>query len=401
MKILVISNLYPPNLRGGAEQIAYRITQELNKQGHKVTVFTTRPFEGIKSCKAEVGEKLVEPIYRMFPPNLYYLLNDNKIPVIARALWHLIDAYSPAPARELKYIIKREKPDVILTHNLKGLGLQVVKEIKRSGVFHIHTVHDVQLSIPSGLLMAGQEKSFLNRSWFRKIYEKQIQKIFGSPDVVISPSQFLADFYRERNFFPNSRIEVLPNPLPDFDLVKKDNNIPNSPLRILFTGQLEKHKGTLWLLRLLDQIDVPFKLHIVGDGTLADYVNDWTIRDTRVVYHGFVSLEYLMKLFSICHVTVVPSFCYENSPTIIYESFLAGVPVIASNLGGIGELVKEAQNGYLFEAGNQEQFLAAIKKIVNNTDHLLDHQDKIREIVKDYSLENYTKQLRSFFPPLS
>src|SRR3989338_6708462 len=155
MKIAIVSNLYPPFARGGAEQIARRVAQELHVRGHEVFVLSTKPYDGWRSFYAQVSERNPEEVYRFFPRNLYHVLNDYRHTFPVRALWHLIDLWSPFPAIELARLLDEEKPDVVITHNLKGLGLQVARAIRRAKIRHVHTLHDVQLSIPSGLLLYG------------------------------------------------------------------------------------------------------------------------------------------------------------------------------------------------------------------------------------------------------
>jgi glycosyltransferase involved in cell wall biosynthesis len=73
-----------------------------------------------------------------------------------------------------------------------------------------------------------------------------------------------------------------------------------------------------------------------------------------VKIYGRVERADLPALFATAHVTVVPSLCYENSPTVIFESFACSVPVIASNIEGIAELIREGENGLTCEAGSVE-----------------------------------------------
>lgn len=392
MNIGIVSNLYPPYARGGAEQIAWRTAHALYARGHKVFVLSTMPYGGPSSAFALEAEPQLETVYRFFPPNFYHPLSSGSAPFPVRALWHVVDLLSPVPGRMLKRAATEEKPDVILTHNLKGIGLQVVPAIRELGLPHLHVIHDVQLSVPSGLLMYGKEKSFLNSGFLRRWYEKAVQAVVGSPDVVISPSKFLADFYRERGFFPDSRMEFLPNPAPETHVPVRGPR-PPGPVRLLFAGQLEDHKGIRFLLQALASMDIPYVLHVAGDGSLAKELAAWAEGDRRVLYHGFVSLENLMKLFAICDAVVVPSLCYENSPTVIYESLLAGVPVIASNIGGVGELVKDGENGFLVTPGKRQELLAAVRRLANEADAWRAKAPAIQAGVEALRMSHYVEHL--------
>lgn len=393
MKIGIVSNLYSPEARGGAERIAGRVADALYERGHEVFVLTTQPFEGMRSLFPRIRERTIEAVYRFFPLNLYYLKQDREVPFPIRVLWHLIDLFSYSGRRAIREVIRDEDPDVIITHNLKGIGVSIAREIQRLGVPHIHTLHDIQLSIPSGLLIAGQERAWLNRSFLRRWYERLVRREIGRPDLVLSPSQFLADFYRARGLFTDTRVDVLPNPLP----VRKPPDVlqsrPDLATQFLFVGQLEPHKGLVHLFGALDQLGKDIQLHVAGEGTLAALVQERADRDPRVTYHGFVSLEHLMRLLEGIDAVVVPSVCYENSPTVIYEAYIVGVPVIASRLGGIPELVVEGETGVLVEPGNEQELARAMHRIHRERDAWWAKTGAIRAQAQRYSTNRYIDQL--------
>ncbi len=389
MKVCIVSNLYPPVSRGGAETIARRVAHELHLRGHEVVVVSTQK---AWSLRPRVTELSVERVYRFRPWNLYHPLDDHRYPFFARAVWHLVDMFGRHPADALGIVLDEEKPDVVLTHNLKGFGMRSVEAIRSRGIRHVHTLHDVQLAIPSGLLIHGQERAFLNDSFAQRWYEKKMATLVGSPDVVISPSRFLSEFYRARGFFPGSRVGIVPNPAPAVETRARTRRTPG-PLRLLFAGQLETHKGIRWTLEALNAFEVPFELHVAGEGTLSESVAAWADRDPRVVFHGFCSLDNLVKLFFLCDAVVVPSLCYENSPTVIYEALLAGVPAVAADIGGIGELVRDGENGFLFPPGDAEAFRATLRKLANDQDYFWNRSESIRASLGDNSLGAYAEKL--------
>jgi glycosyltransferase involved in cell wall biosynthesis len=394
MKIGIVSNLYPPDARGGAELVAQRIADALYERGHNVFVLTTQKFDGIHTLFPRISERTLAAVYRFFPLNVYSMQNDHFVPFPIRAIWHVLDLYNPLSRRAIRHLIKAEEPDLIISHNLKGIGVSIAKEIQKQGVPHIHTLHDVQLSVPSGLLIAGCENSFLNRSFLRRWYEKAVRKNIGTPDIVISPSKFLADFYKERNIFTDTRNEVLPNPLPPVSTNPRGERLPRRT-QFLFVGQLEKHKGVLELFDALDQMGDDVELHIAGEGALTEYVCERAKLDRRIRYHGFVSLKHLINLLQTSDAAVIPSICYENSPTVIYESLLAGVPVIASRIGGIPELVKEDETGILITPGDIKELISAMKEIHNNRDAWWDRSAQIQTHAQQYSITNYVDKLEA------
>jgi len=392
MHIGIISNLYPPHERGGAELIARRVADEFSRRGHHVSVLTTQPYSGLASLFLSLQEKHLERVYRFHPVNVFGIENINKKPFLWRLLWHGIDAVSPGVRSVVRRWILEEQPDVIFTHNLKGIGLSIGRMIQASHVRHIHTLHDVQLTVPSGLLMWGHERSFLNRSFLRKWYEMLSKWAMGKPDVVLSPSSFLLNLHVSRGFFSEAKNKVIPNPAPPV-LVPNRAVTRSGPIRFLFAGQLEEHKGILFLLHALNAIEIPFELHIAGDGSLREEIEERCSHDARLTFHGFVALDPMLKLMAHMDAVIVPSLCYENSPTIIYESFAVGTPVIASRLGGIPELVVEGENGWTFEPGNEQGLLAALNCFVNDPSVCWAKASKIREMAQVYALKTYVDEL--------
>ncbi|KKU14266.1 MAG: Glycosyl transferase group 1 [Candidatus Magasanikbacteria bacterium GW2011_GWC2_45_8] len=84
------------------------------------------------------------------------------------------------------------------------------------------------------------------------------------------------------------------------------------------------------------------------------------------VWRGRVGREELQSILREADVTVVPSLCYENSPTVIFESFAFGVPVLASAIEGVSELIQDGKNGLTFTAGNAEGLAGGLKWFVEH-----------------------------------
>jgi glycosyltransferase involved in cell wall biosynthesis len=213
MKICLISNLYPPITRGGAEKIAQTAADGLKKAGHEVFVISTKPWGGRKSLKPTTSDEGGIKIYRFYPLNIFYYLNDYKHHALWRMKWHFLDMFNLQSARVVKNILKKEKPELVMTHNLKGIGFLIPRAINKLGIKHIHTLHDVQLAVPSGLIIKGRENNWQQKIFLRKWYEAICRRLFGSPDVVVSPSKWLLEFYIKKGFFKNSKKIVLPNPV--------------------------------------------------------------------------------------------------------------------------------------------------------------------------------------------
>jgi glycosyltransferase involved in cell wall biosynthesis len=394
--------LYPPISRGGAERVAERVARGLVAAGphtknfgegvnHEVFVISTKPWDGWAALKPVAAEERGIKVYRFYPANLFYYLNDYKYHALWRAKWHFWDMFNCHSARVVKNILKQEKPDLVLTHNLMGIGFLIPRAIKKLGIKHVHTLHDVQLAAPSGLIIKGQEKNWEQKTWLRKIYEIVCRRLFNSPDVVVSPSKWLLDFYAAKGFFKKSKKVVLPNPVER--IYPAGIPMDNSILKLLYLGQIEEHKGILFLVDILKKLGVDFKLHIAGDGLKMEALKKIVGEDNRFVIHGKLVGEEAVKIFNLVDLTVVPSLCYENSPSVIYESLAAGVPVLAAKIGGVAELVHDNENGFTFEAGNAEDLMRVLKHAASSRDELQKMRPRAAKSVENFKIENYVKKI--------
>jgi len=387
MKICVISNLFPPYVRGGAERVADRIARGLVDRGHQVSLISTRPESGEVLESQEQGMK----IFRFRPKNLYHVLEDRTQPFWKRIIWHLIDLFSSESAKQVSDILKQIQPEIVITHNLKGIGLTIPRAIHKLRIPHIHLLHDVQLIIASGMLIHGNEDHWMNKGFWQERYQVATRKAFGSPGVVISPSKFLLDYHLDRNFFLKSKAIVLPNPTPEFGGVARKET--SGPLKLLSLASLEEHKGLHWLLEVLRGVQAPFELTVAGKGSLDAHVKNLSVIDQRFKFFGPFSKDEEVDLLSTADCLIVSSLCYENSPTVIYEALSCGVPVVASNIGGIPELIEEGENGYLFEPGNGADLLKQLQKIERERKQWFERQDEIRMEISKHAMTHYLDKL--------
>ncbi|MCB9802592.1 glycosyltransferase family 4 protein [Candidatus Nomurabacteria bacterium] len=391
MKIGIISNLYPPFIRGGAEVIAALEAEGLKEAWQHVFVISSRPFKGGHAFRTSKDANENLEIYRFFPLNFYYYLNDFKFPALIRLFWHLFDIFNIFSYFKIKKILLAEKPDLVITHNLMGLGFLIPYLLRRLKIRHFHTLHDVQLSVPSGLILKGQENSWQIRFFKILGYPKLMRRLFASPELVISPSKFLLNYYQEQGFFTKSKKVVIPNP------IKNTINLPKKAsynLELLFLGQIHKAKGILDLIEVFKTIDFPaLNLQVVGVGADLEEAKRLAKDDQRIKFHGWMSHQEMLPIIQKADILVVPSLCYENSPTVIYEMLALGTPILASEIGGVAELISEGKNGWTYPAGDQEILK---KKIINlyqqrEKIHLL--SENCRKSVQAYLLEQYIKKI--------
>lgn len=347
MKICLINNLYKPYNRGGAEKIVELNAQKLIKKGNNVFIISTKP----KKIK-QTAENNQQKIYYL--NGLYY--NINKIPLFLRLFWHFWDMFNFVNYWRVKKILKKEKPDLVITHNLKGIGFLIPLAIRKLRIKHIHTLHDIQLLHPSGLMLLGQEKKI--NSFFANFYSKINKFLFATPHTIISPSKWLIDLHAKKKFFKNSKIKIKRPELKKINLFKKIY------INFLYIGQIENHKGIIFLVNAFQKINSnKYKLTIVGDGSKSQILKNKIKNNKNINYLGKKNSSQVKKLMCKNDCLIVPSICYENAPTVIFEANNVSLPVIASNIGGIPELVSK---DFLFTPGNADDLIKKINWLNSN-----------------------------------
>ena len=349
MKICLINNLLEPYVRGGAEKVLMNYSQNFEKAGHKVFFISTKP----GNCN-KVNNK--EKMYYL-KSQYYDLKNVNKV---FRVFWHIFNIFNFISYFHLKKIFKKEKPDLVMTHNLMGIGYLSTVLFRQLRINHVHVLHDIQLIHPSGLIYVGKED--IVNGVFAKIYQKINILLFSSPKVIISPSKWLLDKHLNKGFFSKSKTKVVRNPIR-FNIGIKQ--IERKKNRILYIGQIEKHKGVFNLVKAFSLIeDKNLELIIAGDGTKKEILVELIKKDNRITYLGKVNSKKARELMQSSAFLVVPSICYENSPSVIYEAYHVKLPVIASNKGGISELISSE---FLFEPNDIKEISNKVKKVLSMT----------------------------------
>lgn len=326
MRVLFINNLYPP-AGGGAERIVQRQVQTSIEEGHEVHLVTL-------SARERMFGLTVHPFsaWNIFP----YTALAGK-PVLLKVVWHIINVWNIFAANKLKKIIEQIQPDVVHTHNLMGIGFLTGRIIRGAGSKHVHTIHDIQLVDPSGVLPWNH----LQESFFQGLYSAATRAVFGSPDEIIAPSTFLENFYKQRRFFEKSAWST-----QEVAHVVGMRSVSQAK-KFLYVGSLTKQKGIDVLMRAWEQLDGnDIHLSIVGGGPERHKVEEWAAKHKNVTTHGQLSSDALNTIYKDNDVLIFPSVCIENRPNVIIEAHKHGLFVIASKTGGVPELISK-ENGVL------------------------------------------------------
>jgi len=196
-----------------------------------------------------------------------------------------------------------------------------------------------------------------------------VREMCAKVDLFVAPSWFLRQKFIEFGI-PEDRILYSPY---GFDTSYYD--APRRPrdgrVRFGYLGTWIPPKGVHVLIEAFNGIaDERATLHIYGHPLPYQGYEDYTerlksmIRSPRIFLEGYYENRRVGEILSGLDVLVVPSIWFENSPLTIQEAFLAGVPVVTSDLGGMAELVQHETNGLLFRAGDAGDLRATLLRLL-------------------------------------
>jgi glycosyltransferase involved in cell wall biosynthesis len=144
---------------------------------------------------------------------------------------------------------------------------------------------------------------------------------------------------------------------------------PSPTLRVGFVGTLVPHKGCDTLVQAFKMLppELDVALSISGDPdrypSFVEELRALATGDPRISFPGAIPRPDLPDVMSELDVLVVPSRWYENAPGVIFEAFAARIPVVATNLKGMSEFVRHAQNGLLFELEDPRDLSRQLRRL--------------------------------------
>jgi len=400
-RVLVCTNVYPPNFIGGAELIAHQYAKTLKGMGHEVIVFA-----GDIGAHGERHSMLVESYDGMIVFRVC-LTNEDFAPDKVNFVHRKVEEHFDT-------VLELFHPDVVHFNNLIGLSAGLIHRAKIRGIETALTVHDHWGFCLKNTLLRKDgsicDNSNRCHECMRFIYNDsgaampvRMRKDFLSLqmddiDIFISPSKYLARAYIKAGF-PDEKFHVIEYGL-DIKRFSGTRKVPgNGKVRFTFIGYLGEHKGVHVLINALRRIDKRrMTLNIAGDGALMDtyrqQVRSLGLEDTVKFWGKVADIE---RIYAQTDVLILPSIWPENQPLTIIEAMSSGIPVIASDIGGIPELVDDGIDGYLFSPGDDEALAGKMSDIIARPDILKKLGNNAYKKVRGYQLkEQALKVLQAY-----
>lgn len=358
MKILFVSTLYAPNNVGGAEATVRLLAEELVARGHEAVVVSLAP-DG-RRAEAEIAG--VRSIYLPLA-NVYFPHRPHRRGWL-KPLWHLLDAYNPVMARRLGQVLDVERPDVVNVHNAQGFSVAAWNAVARRGIPIVQTLHDYYTGCANSSMFRHGHVCARPCTGCRVLGVAR-RHLSNRPAVVTTVSRRTFDLIRQAGVYRTvSDVRVIQNCILDGHR-RADGPHPTagSPLRLGFIGRLEPLKGLDMMLDAVGHFESRQVQVLVGGRGDAAYEDALRRRyaGPQVEFRGWVDPN---AFFAEIDMLVVPSLWEEPLPRVCHEAMAHGVPIIASRLGGLPEIVREHETGFLFRGGDTADLVHVLRRIL-------------------------------------
>ncbi len=431
MRILLLSNLYPPHTEGGAEILAGNIATGLEHGRHEVFVLTSRRARKRShrpsSTPPPLHERHLTPaswenqhIWRIlhYTPTVHF---DRK-----RSLWSqfkkLFNYYrcyhNVANVKKLREVIAITSPDILYIWEITGIGvnslLKVLPELNIPIVFHLGSYWLLYARSPE------TEQSRLRIRWLKQLLIGSVPELTCTSMIAVSATVKQEHVWAG---YDPKRIEVIYNGIDSRFLTSpRSASNEEKTCQLLFVGRICAEKGIMVILKALHllmhdlndtiirnelhstasgseshgiasgsdslstvsgseshgivmlHLDVPpLRLHIIGDGDqaymseLKEYLKEKGLEEL-VIFHGKVTQDELIAYYDHSQIMLVPSLWQEPFGLVVVEAMARGLPVIASDVGGLSEIITHEQNGLLVEAGDERAWSQAISQLIQDQD---------------------------------
>ena len=247
-------------------------------------------------------------------------------------------------------------------------------------IVHIHTASRFSfwrsaLFVKLARLLGRKVVMHVHGGGFREYYhdghQQFVKCVLSRCDIVVVLSQEWRDFFIKE--VECTKVVVIPNLIAPAESANVSQNLLGGcgKLHLLFLGLISDDKGIFDLLQVMaehkPELEGKFVLHVAGAGEvdrMYKVVDDCGMTG-MVIYEGWVAGTKKSELFCTCDALILPSY-YEGLPLSVLEAMTYGMPILATNIGGIPSVVHDGFNGFLFAPGDKQAMFVAIDRYVND-----------------------------------
>jgi glycosyltransferase involved in cell wall biosynthesis len=337
LRVGMFCGYYAPHVGGYCKNV-HELARRLVERGHSVDVITTR-------SESSPQEEVLDGVRIIRLPLLLHI--GQVIPV-------------PTLSVLLTGIMQQCRYEVVVSHT-RIFATSVLGAVY-SRSFRVPLIHVERGSCHSVVMNRAVCKAI-------EVYDHLFgQGIMSRASRTVGISEKACAFVK--HLYPRAHPLLIHNGITIPDLPQKGSG--NRKIRIVFTGRVIYAKGVQDLIRAFSSLTHlgDLELFIVGDGI---YLSDlrkqaWDlpagVRE-RIMFAGEVPQETIYGILATCDIFVNPSYS-EGLPTVVMEAAAAGMPIIATNVGGTDEIIKDRVSGWLVEPHNVRQLTIALDWMIRN-----------------------------------
>jgi glycosyltransferase involved in cell wall biosynthesis len=385
MRLVLVTHAFPPDGIAGVERYTQRLAARLVETGDTVTVVTRR--------EGDSGAQLHTIRERLRDGTRVYRFAGGERPM-DRFL-----AHHQRLEELFERVLIETNPEVVHVNHLFGHSPRFIEIAHKHRAAVVVTLHDyyyacplIHLRKPSGELCDGpdggrecartcfahQGADSTLRWGFRTVY---FRRVLGTADRVITPSRYLSNYFEQFGVEPDC-LHLLPHGIP-YDQADRLGDDPPTPrergcLNLAFFGSVVPHKGIHIIIDALAVAGLKaVTLTLFGPVPSYEHKYVQTLRERaaaisglRLRIYGAYQQDQLHCLHQDIDCVIVPSQWQEIFGLVVLEAFVAGVPVIASRLGALPELVTEGTNGFTFTHDRPDELAALLQRLVAEEDLL-------------------------------
>lgn len=410
MRILYAAHQFFPEHYAGVEIVTLGLAKGFRSRGHETFVLAPKrsiPGSGIEPGEVQDYEFDGVPVRRVGRPK----------EGVARP--YRLDYENEVMAERVREFMEEARPDIVHAEHFQGLSASVIPAFKEFDVPLVYTATDfwticpvVDLRRHDGVMCEGPElhhctrciasrypgtrmktvidsmpdaalkvagrlsetglakvSHSLRQVWALKERPERIREQMEYVDHIIVYTHLMRDLLL-KNGIGEGKIEVSPYGIDTSRIagLPRNDHLP-PPLRIGFIGTMAPHKGSDTLVEafkmLPPEMDATLSIHgnLERFRPFVNRLRGLAGDDARIDLAGPFQREDVGDILSRLDVLVVPSRWYENQPGVILEAFAAGMPVVATDLGGMSEFVKHEHNGLLFELDNASDLARQLRRL--------------------------------------
>lgn len=357
MRILLLSDRIPPEGKGGAEAVVWRLAQGLAAAGHEPHIIAATREADFEETRAGIKTYHIQAGY----------------PERFRA-W--LSLRNPQTVRAFRSLLARIQPAVVNAHNIHYiLSYHTLKLAREAGCGVVFSAHDampfVYGKLPHSFSPAAIERRAADNHRLPHLYNLRQNRFRYNPirniairrclerqsQIRTVPSHALAAAFADNDMPP---VEVVHNGI-NLDEWPPVNDAAVASLRrrlelvdkrvILLAGRLTREKGMGQILLALDRLrnTIPnLRLLVLTARDIESQISDDYARLRPFIRSGgWLSGENLRAAYQLADVVTVPSIYLDPFPTVNLEAMAAGKPVVATCFGGSAELVRDGETGFI------------------------------------------------------